>query len=61
MIYFFRLANKLEYIYRRKFDFQYYMNVSFFDYDHTFLKELDWMYGELIRLKTEEDKKVRGE
>jgi len=51
---FFLLANNLEYIYERKFNLQYYMNVSFRDYDNTYLKELDWQYGKLIQVKKQE-------
>jgi len=51
---FFRLANNLEYIYERKFNLQYYMNLSFRDYDNTYLKELDWQYGKLIQVKKQE-------
>jgi len=30
------------------------MNVSFRDYDNTYLKELDWQYGKLIQVKKQE-------
>jgi len=53
---FFRLANNLKYIYERKFDLKYYLNVSFSDYDNTYLRELDWMYGKLIQTKKDENK-----
>ena len=36
------------------------MNLSFTEYENSQLKELDWMYGRLIKQKQDEDKKSKG-
>jgi len=32
------------------------MNLTFSEYDNTYLKELDWMYGRLLKQKNDEKK-----
>lgn len=56
---FFLLNDSFEYILDRKFNLQYYLNLSFADHDNTQLKELKWMYGKLIK-KIKEESTEKG-
>jgi len=50
------LGNKLGYIYEKKFNLKYHLGLAFSDYENTYLKELDWMFGRLVKQRNEENK-----
>ena len=55
---FFRLGRDLESVLQQKFDLVYYTSITLYDYAEEYIRNLNWIYGQLICQRKDEWKEL---